>query len=95
MGKRRKFSEEFKNEAIALVRQQGMSVNQVATDLGIKWGTVNRWVEQAAADSGERPGALTTAEREELSQLRRQVKRLTLEREILKKATAFFAKESE
>jgi transposase len=56
---------------------------------------VRRWVKQAKIDLGEGPsGALTTAEREELSDLRKRVKTLEMEREILKKATAFFAKES-
>ena len=95
MKSRRRFSKEFRAEAIALVKQQGLSVNKVAKDLGLPWGTVSRWVEQDAADSGSNPGILTTAERQELTALRRQVRMLTMERDILKKATAFFAKESE
>lgn len=95
MKSRRRFSKEFKSEAIALVKQQGLSVNKVAKDLGLPWGTVHRWVEQDAADSGKNPNALTTVERQELATLRKQVRMLTMEREILKKATAFFARESE
>ena len=95
MGPRRKFSKEFMAEAVALVTQQGMSIGRVAKDLGVSWSQVKRWVEQAAADSGERPGMLTAEERHELTSLRRQVRMLTMEREILKKAAAFFAKESE
>lgn len=78
-----------------MVKQQGLSVNKVAKDLGLPWGTVSRWVDQDAADSGQKPDMLTTAERQELALLRKQVRMLTMEREILKKATAFFAKESE
>lgn len=95
MKSRRRFSKEFRAEAIALVKQQGLSVNKVAKDLGLPWGTVSRWVDQDAADNGQKPDILTTAERQELALLRKQVRMLTMEREILKKATAFFAKESE
>ena len=69
--------------------------NKVAKDLGLPWGTVSRWVEQDAADSGDNPGILTTVERQELTALRKQVRVLTMERDILKKATAYFAKLSE
>ena len=95
MGKRRKFSKEFKAEAVALVKHQGLSINQVAKDLGVSWTMVNKWLEQAAADSGEKPELMTTAEREELASLRRENRTLKMEREILKKAAAFFAKESD
>jgi transposase len=94
MSTRRTFSKEFKAEAVALVKQQGLSVNEVATDLGVKWSQVDRWVRQHEADTGQRPEMLTTAERAELVALRRQNRILTMEREILKKAAAFFAKES-
>ena len=67
----------------------------MARELDLSETAVRRWVAQAEVDSGRGPaGALTTAEREELARLRRQVKTLEMEREILKKATAFFAKES-
>lgn len=95
MGSRRTFSKEFKAEAVALVKQQGLSVNKVAKDLGITWSQVDRWVKQHEADNGQRPEMLTTEERAELAALRKQVRALTVEREILKKAAAFFAKESE
>lgn len=95
MGTRRKFSKQFKAEAVALVKHQGLSINQVAKDLGVSWAMVNKWVEQAAADSGEKPELMTTAEREELAALRRENRTLKMEREILKKAAAFFAKESD
>jgi len=93
--KRRSFSKEYKAEVVALVRRGGKSIGAVARDLGLSETAVRRWASQAEIDSGGGPaGALTTAEREELAQLRKRVKTLEMEREILKKATAFFAKES-
>lgn len=93
--KRRQFTPEFKAEAVRLVVEEKRPVATVARELGI-WGTsLSQWVEQAQADRGEgKPGALTSVEREELAALRREVRTLRMEREILKKATAFFAKES-
>jgi transposase len=74
----------------------GRSVNQVAKDLGIAGSSLWQWVHQSEVDAGKGPGgALTTAEKQELAQLRRENKQLRMEREILKKAAAFFAKESE
>jgi len=93
--KRRSFSKEYKAEVVALIRKSGKSVGAVSRELGLTETAVRRWVEQAEIDSGGGPaGALTTVEREELAQLRKRVKTLEMEREILKKATAFFAKES-
>ncbi len=93
--KRRSFTKEYKAEVVALIRKSGKSIGAVSRELGLTETSVRRWVEQADIDSGEGPaGALTTAEREELARLRKQVKTLEMEREILKKATAFFAKES-
>jgi transposase len=93
--KRRSFSKEYKAEVVALIRKSGKSIGAVASDLGLSETAVRRWVSQAEIDSGGGPsGALTTAEREEFAQLRKRVKTLEMEREILKKATAFFAKES-
>jgi len=81
--------------ARALIRKSGKTVGAICRDLDLTETAVRRWVQQAEVDSGGGPaGALTTAEREELAQLRRRVKTLEMEREILKKATAFFAKES-
>jgi len=92
--KRRKFTDEFKAEAVRLVRESDKSVGQIARDLDLVESALRRWVEQAAIEAGQGPpGALTRAEREELVQLRRETKQLRMEREILKKATAFFAKE--
>jgi len=93
--KRRSFTKAYKAEVVELVRKSGKSVGAVAKELDLTETALRKWVGQAEVDSGRGPaGALTTAEREELGQLRRRVKTLEMEREILKKATAFFAKES-
>lgn len=93
--KRRAFSADYKAEVVELIRKSGKSVGAVARELDLTETAVRAWVKQADVDAGQGPtGALTTAEREELAQLRRRVKTLEMEREILKKATAFFAKES-
>jgi transposase len=93
--KRRKFTAEFKADAVRLCTSGGRTIAQVATDLDLTETALREWVKRAAVDAGEGPaGALTTAERDELGELRRRVKRLEMEREILKKAAAFFAKES-
>ena len=90
---------EFKREAVRLVREGrtgstgGTSAAQVARELGVSPDTLRAWVKQTEIDAGDRDG-LTTDERQELGHLRREVKRLQEEREILKKATAFFAAES-
>ena len=92
---RRKFTAEFKAEAVRLCKVGDRTVTQVAVDLDLTETALRDWVKRADIDAGNGPpGALTTAEREELARLRREVKRLTMEREILKKAAAFFAKES-
>jgi transposase len=93
--KRRSFSKEYKAEVVKLIHGSGKSIGAVAGELDLSETAVRRWVAQAEIDSGGGPaGALTTAEREELAVLRKRVKTLEMEREILKKATAFFAKES-
>jgi transposase len=92
---RRHFTPEYKAEVVALVRKSGKSVGQVARDLELTETAVRAWVKQADIDEGKGPkGALTTAEREELAALKREVKTLRMERDILRKATAFFAKET-
>jgi transposase len=92
---RRTFTDEFKAGAVRLVLEEGESINRVARDLDLNSGSVSRWVEQARANRGiSKRGTLTTEEKEELSRLRKEVRELRLEREILKKAAAFFAKEN-
>ncbi|SRR5216684_6451001 len=94
-GRRRTFSAEYKAEAVRLVDDSGKSIGVLAGELGIGETALRRWVQKAAIDHGHGPtGALTTSERAELVQLRRENQRLRMEREILKKATAFFARES-
>jgi transposase len=93
--KRRAFTREFKAETVRLVVDAGRSISDVARDLDLTESALRTWVHQAQVDAGRgKPGELTTAEREELQRLRREVKTLRLEREILKKAAAFFAKEN-
>jgi transposase-like protein len=93
--KRRDFTDEFKADAVRLVQHGGQSVSEVARNLDLTGTALRQWVKNAQVDAGKGPkDALTTAEREELSELRRRVKRLETEREILKKAAAFFAKEN-
>ena len=93
--KRRAFTREFKAETVRLVAERGRSIPEVARDLDLTESALRAWVRQAEVDAGRgKPGALTTEEREELGRLRREVKTLRLEREILKKAAAFFAKEN-
>jgi transposase-like protein len=93
--KRRAFTREFKAETVRLVLEGGKSIPEVARDLDVQESGLRLWVHQAKVDRGQgKPGELTTAEREELQRLRREVKDLRIEREILKKAAAFFAKEN-
>jgi transposase len=93
--KRRAFTKEFKAQAVRVVRESGKPVGTVARELDLTETALRSWVRQAAVDAGRGPaGALTTEERAELGQLRREVRTLRMERDILKKATAFFAKEN-
>ncbi|MBM7114427.1 IS3 family transposase [Archangium primigenium] len=85
--KRRSFNEEFKAEAVRLVREGGKSVPQVARDLDLTDSALRNWVRQAEVDEGKGPaGALTTAEREEFARLRKEVRQLTMERDFPKKS---------
>jgi transposase-like protein len=93
-GKRRQFSPEFKSEAVRLAQSPGQSIANVAKDLGVSEGNLRNWIKQAAVDAGNgSAGALTTSEKQELAALRRENKELRMEREILRKATVFFAKQ--
>ena len=87
---RRTFSKEFKEEAVKLVLDQGVKIGQAAKDLGIGLSTLDKWV--AAHRKSQEPGALTEEERAELKRLRKENKIIRMERDILKKATAYFAK---
>ena len=91
---RRKFTSEYKAGAVRLVLDENKTVGQVAHDLDLTVSALSRWVEQARADRSDGKTGLTTAERLELSRLRKENRELRMERDILKKAAAFFAKES-
>jgi len=91
--KRREFSDEFKARTVQLIESSGKSLNEICRELDLTPSAVRRWVAQAKVDSGERAG-LSSAEREELARLRRENRVLREEREILKKAAAFFAQET-
>ena len=91
---RRSFTSEFKAEIVELCRRGDRSVGQVARDFGLTETAVREWVKQADLDAGTRSDGLTTEERSELAALRRENRRLREDVEILKRATAFFAKET-
>jgi transposase len=93
---RRKFTREFKLEAVKLVRERGVTVAQAARDLGVHGTVVRRWVQEYAADSQQAfPGqGQMKPDQVEIERLRREVIKLKAERDILKKAAAYFAKES-
>jgi transposase len=93
---RRRFTKEFKDDAIGLVVDQGYSCAEVGRRLGVSENNVNRWVRQYHDQTqSQSPDGLTREQLEtELKRLRKENKRLEMEREILKKAAAFFAKES-
>jgi transposase len=84
---------EFRREAVALLRSSGKPVPQLADELGISPQSLRNWARQIDVDAGKAEG-LSSDEREELRRLRRELKIVTEEREILKKAAAFFAKDS-
>lgn len=94
--KRRVFTPEFRAEAVRLCKVGDRTIAQVSKDLDLTENSLREWVKRADIDAGKGPpDALTTAERDELARLRREVKRLSTERDILKAAATFFAKESE
>lgn len=92
---RRKFTKEFKAEAVKIVKGGGKSIAEVATELDLTETSLREWVKRHDIDAGNGPpGALTTAERQELAQLRKECRVLRMERDLLRKATAFFAREN-
>ena len=96
MATRKKYTQEFKQDAVRLVLEQGYNQSEAARNLGLDRGMLGRWVKEAQVDEGEafRGNGKRTVEQEELRQLRDENRRLRMEREILKKAPAFFVKES-
>lgn len=93
--KRRKFTPEQKAQAVRIVRKSGKTLRQVAKELDVPQSSLSRWVSQATVDEQQDPdGPLTTEERAELAQLRKEKRVLQQERDFLKKAAAFFAKEN-
>jgi len=92
---RRQFTDEYKREAVKLVKSSGKSVPEIAKELDLTETSLRAWVKQAEVDHAKAPeGPLTSEERAEMARLRRELRKVTEERDILKKATAFFAKTS-
>lgn len=89
---KRKFSTEFKAEAVKLVLEQGLAPAQAARDLGIGASTLDKWLKDARGRV--QPQVITESEKEELKRLRKEVHYLKMERDILKKATAYFSRTS-
>jgi transposase len=92
MVKKRRYSPEFRAEAVKLVKTSGKPMTEIARELGVPESSLSGWMK--AAEQSEHKDALTEGEREELKRLRRDNERLQMERDFLKKAAAFFAKES-
>jgi transposase len=93
--KRRKFTQEFKDDAVRLCTTGGKTIAEVTKQFDLTETALRAWIKQAEVDAGQGSrDTLTTAERAELAELRKRVKRLEMERDILKKATSFFARES-
>ena len=90
--KRRHFTDEQKADAVRLVRVSGESIPQVARDLDLTENSLRNWVKQAEIDDGTREG-LTTEEKAEIRRLRKELRQVTMERDFLKKVSAYFAKE--
>ncbi len=92
---RRKFTAEQKAEAVRIVEQSGKPISRVAKEMGLTESALRNWVKQSKVDRQQSPGgSLISSEREELNTLRRELKRVRMERDFLKKAATFFAKES-
>ncbi len=91
---RRNFSASFKKEAVRLVKEQGRSAGKAAKELGISESALRRWIETDDVEQGNKAG-LTVAEKAEIRELKRELQTVRMERDILKKAVGFFAKESQ
>ena len=96
MTKRKKYTKEFKLDAVSLVTEQGYTRSEAARRLGLEVNILGRWIRELAEDEGQafRGNGKMTAEQEEIKNLKADIKRLEMEKEILKKATVFFAKET-
>jgi transposase len=96
MSERRQYTKEFKLDAVSLVVDQGYKCSEAARNLGINANILGRWIKEFDQDEGQafRGNGKLTEEQEEIRRLNAQVKRLEMEKEILKKATVFFAKET-
>ncbi len=93
--KRRKFSEQFKADAVRLVTTGGKTISEVTREFELAESVLRDWIRRAESGVGQGPpGALTSREHAELIDLRKRLKRAEMERDILKKATAFFAREN-
>jgi len=95
MEKRRRHTREFKIQAVKMITEQGLSASEVGRDLDINPNMLRRWKTELTNSVGTAVDAGELSEQEELKRLRKEVRELRMERDILKKATAFFAKESQ
>ena len=93
MAKNNAYPREFRERAVELYRSGGVSMDALKKQLGVASTTIANWIRQARIDDGEQPG-ISTADRDEMTQLRREIRRLEMENEILKRAAAYFAKEN-
>lgn len=91
----RPYPPEFRREAVSLVKASGRSVREVAGELGVSYESLRLWLRQDQLDRGEREDGLTTDQVDELRRLRKQVRELEQEREILKRAVTFFVRETD
>jgi transposase-like protein len=96
MGRKRPtYTPEFRAEAVRLFREGDKTLTECAQAIGVSRTGLSKWIRQAEIDEGKGPeGALTTSEREELQRLRRENRQVKMERDFLKKAAAFFAREN-
>jgi transposase len=93
--KRRIFTAEFKAEAVNLYRQSGKTIAEIARDLDVAHTCLGQWIRQADIEDGRGPkGAMTIAEKDELVRARKEIRVLRMERDLLKKSVAFFAREN-